>query len=243
MELDKASDIRIRLPVRNQTLRTQVYQFLRASIIIGDLKAGELYSEQRLSSMLKVSKTPVREALQQLKQEGVIEYFPNRGVRVKALEDNDIREIFEMRRALESFVVESLTKKDIRETIRQAEALLAIQNELLLSNDSVGWISANFDFHLLLVGATGNSRIADAIEKFAYDIQRTAFDVIISANRMPTAFEDHKRLVDALKERDAKAAREIVIQHLLEAERLWLDLHAERGMKSSNSDKKPGRDH
>jgi DNA-binding GntR family transcriptional regulator len=227
-----AAENPIKLPERFAPLRIQVYEYLRDSIIKGRLKVGEMYSEQQISSILKMSKTPVREALLQLNREGLVEYFPNRGIKVKPIEDNDVREIFEIRCVLESFVVESLTKRDLGEVIERAGALLEIQKKAMRENDRFGWISINVLFHMLLVNAIGNSRIASAIERFTCDIQRIELEVLCKShtNRMQEIFEEHKKIVDALKKRDAEAAKTAVINHLKVSENILLTARSKGNM-------------
>lgn len=203
-----------KFPQRSVPLRIQVYEYLHDRIIEGTLKAGEMYSEQQISSTLGTSKTPVREAMLQLNQEGIIEYYPNKGIKVKEIGEDDIREIFEMLCALESFVFESLNKNDIKKIIQEAEHSLNIQKKLIDENDKVTWISASFSFHMLFVNAVGNKRITDAIERFLDDIQRMGREFISDENRMQQAFLEHERIVSTLKKGGGKAAKTAIIEHL-----------------------------
>ena len=133
-----------KFPRRATPLRMQVYQHLRESIVRGVLKPGEMYSEHQISLSLGVSKTPVREAMLQLNQEGMIEYYPYRGLRVKEIGEDDLREIFEMRCAIESYAFESLKKKINNKILEDAEESLNKQKKLIAENNKESWISATF---------------------------------------------------------------------------------------------------
>ncbi len=218
----KPIDDAIKFPQKATPLRIQIYEYLRDSIVRGILKTGEMYSEQQISSIFGTSKTPVREALLQLNNEGLLEYYQNRGIKIKDITDKDVREIFEMRCVLESFVVESLAKKGAESTIKQAEELLEIQKKLIFKDDKIGWISTNVSFHMLLVNAFGNGRIANAVERFSDDIQRMGLELISNSQRMQEVFLEHEKIVNALKKRNSREAREAIYNHLKKTESLLL---------------------
>ena len=98
------------------SLKAQVYEYLKQAIINGDLKVGEIYSEQYFADKLSISRTPVREAILQLQHENMVEVKANRGIIVKPLLLDEIKKIIETRLAIEgyssSILAKNLTTKD-----------------------------------------------------------------------------------------------------------------------------------
>ena len=83
--------------------KEQIYQYLKEAIIKGDLKPGEIYSEQQFADKLNVSRTPVREAILQLKSEDLVEIYNNRGLGIKPLTEADLEQIIQARIAIENY--------------------------------------------------------------------------------------------------------------------------------------------
>ena len=92
------------------SLKAQVYEYLKQAIINGDLKVGEIYSEQYFADKLSISRTPVREAILQLQHENMVEVKANRGIIVKPLLLDEIKKIIETRLAIEGYSYYILAK-------------------------------------------------------------------------------------------------------------------------------------
>ena len=122
------------------SLKAQVYEYLKQAIINGDLKVGEIYSEQYFADKLSISRTPVREAILQLQHENMVEVKANRGIIVKPLLLDEIKKIIETRLAIEgyssSILAKNLTTKEGKNLIYLLEDNLSKQQEILTSSDA-----------------------------------------------------------------------------------------------------------
>src|SRR2546428_8455646 len=98
-------------PLKQANLRESAREAIRSSIVVGEIVAGQIYPVGYFESQLGVSATPIREALFDLANEGLVEVVKNRGFRVSNLSDQDLTEIFELRDLLETHAMESLTGK------------------------------------------------------------------------------------------------------------------------------------
>src|SRR5689334_10390663 len=116
-------------PVPKSTLRAQIAERLRAAILTGDIPPGAPLVETALSERFDVSRGPLREALRQLIEEGLVVTVPYTGTHVAALSVEDVREIFSLRTALEIFAIEQVwARRDDRfrrELVRRNAALIA----------------------------------------------------------------------------------------------------------------------
>ncbi|MGD2186046.1 MAG: GntR family transcriptional regulator, partial [Desulfobacterales bacterium] len=104
---------------RSKSLKEQAYDKLKELIITGALEPGTLHNEKRLAEALGVSRTPVREALLELSREGMVAFVPGKGVEIFRFTTQQVREVFEIRRIIEGYIIKKiasrLTDADIKE--------------------------------------------------------------------------------------------------------------------------------
>jgi DNA-binding GntR family transcriptional regulator len=133
----------------SRTLRTEVVDMLRDAIVTGKLKPGERLKENGLASQMSVSRSPIREAFRQLEQEGLIVSIPNQGSFVKVFDEDDVREIFTLRSALEDLACEIILKekKLHPEDLERLEAYIEQQKEAVEAWDFDRLTRLDMDFH------------------------------------------------------------------------------------------------
>jgi len=131
-----------------------VYRYIREKIIYGDLPPGELLNEGDLAQQLKVSKTPVREALNGLKHDGLIEVIPYKGYFVRNLSIKEIRELFEIRIIIESKGVELATLRGTDEQIKNLKGIASNRIECELEISKKSFLQMNENFHTYIGSMT-----------------------------------------------------------------------------------------
>jgi DNA-binding GntR family transcriptional regulator len=192
-------------------LRDQVCNALRSSIIEGRLPPSTLLREERLAAELQVSRTPLREAIRQLAEEGFVEQAPRRGARVASLTPDMVREVYEVREALEGMAARLAAQRiDDSRVARLKERL-----ENLRPRIAAGDFSDTGDLvHEEIFAACGNSRLRRLMAvyrgKVAW-IQRTAFRM---SERLDLAYQEHESIVRALECRDSEWAEAAVRRHI-----------------------------
>lgn len=192
-------------------------------------------SEVLLAKELRMSRTPVREAVQQLDAEGVLEHVPRVGTVVRAPDRQVLIELYEMREALEGFAaaeaVERLASTDLemlericRETYKLADALRASGKPAFDEAMQARFLKLDRAFHSVFVYATGNSRIRKTIEDshlfsriFGYRRRQHTLAVVARAYRF------HRRILRAVKRRDAEAARKLMAEHIRQSRHALLE--------------------
>lgn len=156
--------------MRAPSLRKQAYEHIQRKIISGELRSGTVVSEQSLASEIGTSRTPVREAIRDLEQEGVLEQVPRYGTIVKQLQRRDLAELFELREALEPFAVAQaagkLPPEEMQKLQRFCDEIKLLLKELGESGKTAldaaqmrRLLSADLGFHLVLLRAAGNRRL------------------------------------------------------------------------------------
>ena len=195
-------------------LRDVVFQTLRKAILTGELKPGERLMEIHLAEKIGVSRTPIREAIRKLELEGLVTNVPRKGAQVAEISQKGLRDVLEVRRALDSFCAE-LACERITEDEKKAlkEACLKFE-EAVKTKDATVIAKADVSFHDIIIGATGNERIVALINNLAEQMYRYRFEYIKDENNHPKLIAEHRMLVDAIIGGDGEKARAIAGEHI-----------------------------
>lgn len=218
-------------PIERRNLGSDVYRILRDRILSQELKAGEKLSDLRLSSELGVSRTPIREALHQLAQDGVVIAEPNRGFFVATFTRDDLEEIFELRRVLELYAINQLG--DANHKTELDRAMFELEHvERLITNASTeaekmeagdAFLKTDRGFHSWLVSTVGNSRMTTIVGGLWTQIaifQQVEDEI---PDWMQVAVDQHRALLTHLLEGDVKGASALMSEHLDDMRELVLD--------------------
>jgi DNA-binding GntR family transcriptional regulator len=201
---------------REASLRERCVSAIRAGVITGEMRPGELYSAPALAQQLGVSATPVREAMLDLVNEGLIEQVRNRGFRVIELSNKDLDDIHQIRLLLEVPSVVSLTGNGTLLTDAVVTRLHAICDELerhAKAEDVAALIDADRQFHGELLRLSGNQRLADLVARLRnqtlrYGMRHASHDVLIATAT------DHRKIVAAIVARDKAEVERVMQAHL-----------------------------
>jgi DNA-binding GntR family transcriptional regulator len=147
---------------RPESLSEMALRELRNAIIDGRLKLGDQVSELRLSHMLGISKTPVREALQELRREGLVKIDPQRGTSVFHLEEGEIDQIGELRELLELAAARRIFAGDRQQAVEAMRRAVEAMHAALDAGHVDAYRRLDADFHLVLINHCGNAYIGEA---------------------------------------------------------------------------------
>lgn len=210
------------------SLRERVAESLRAALVSGRMVPGTTYSIPALAEQFGVSATPVREAMLDLVNEGIVAPVPNKGFRVVELSDDELDEITELRRLLEVPTVRQLaghlsasTLKDLRRRAREI-------SRHARAGDVVAYVEADRDMHLALLSASGNERLVELVGRLRdqsrlYGLEQLAADGVLAESA-----DEHLQLLDALENGDAAAAERFMSHHLDHVRGIWAQRREER---------------
>lgn len=216
-------------------LREVVFDVLRSAITSGTLQPGERLMENQLAEQMRVSRTPVREAIRKLEQEGLVVMVPRRGTYVADLSIRDINEVFEIRTALEVLAAGLAAERIREEDLEELERLLVEIGEHIERGDMDQLVDADIRFHDILFGATHNKTLAGIISNLREKI--TLFRTISYAypGRAKRSLEEHRRLVEALAQRSPILAQQVARKHMENAEQTLLQHMSESNVTKQNS--------
>jgi DNA-binding GntR family transcriptional regulator len=199
--------------VERASFRVQARRLLRTKIITGELEAGKLYSVGEFAELLGVSATPVREALGDLEQLGLIEVMRNRGFRVPPLTDHDLDEIFQVRAMLEITALDEVVLKLSADDLDACRELVERCLRSAEAGDLAGFLEADREFHLTLLNSLGNQRLVEVVDRLR-DQTRLYGLISLAPERLVASAEEHAALLEAIADHDAHNARVQLKRHL-----------------------------
>jgi DNA-binding GntR family transcriptional regulator len=195
------------------TTADAVYDVLRQSIVDGELKPGLRLRSDALATEMRVSRTPVREALRKLEAEGLVTRSGRTGVVVRALTEQDLTELFYVREALEGMSARLAA-------LNATPAEIAAIGELLEDMDQVGRrgdVKAlrrlTGEFHRLICHASHNTRLLQSLDVLLDQVRQSPSTTLGLVGRPLEAIEEHRRLLRAIEARDSDRAEALAREH------------------------------
>ena len=197
-------------------LREVVFYTLRRQILKGELKPGERLMEIALANRLGVSRTPVREAIRKLENEGLVIMLPRRGAHVAEITRQELNDVLEIRSSLEELAIvracENMTDDDM-EALKEAEADFArlVADE---SSDLATLGEADEHFHDLIYEGTGNRRLIQIINQLREQMYRFRVEYLKDIAIRRTLVEEHDAIVRVLERRDRDESVRLIKLHI-----------------------------
>ena len=191
-----------------------VVESLRTSILLGYIPPGTSLTEKQIKEVLKVSSSPIREALNQLEAEGLLTRSPHVGTRVAEIVVEDASELYSIQALLQSSAVQICTKKLADADIREAEKLnQQIEDTLASGTADVNAVKIlNYRFHMIVCGITVHPWLTRLISALWIRLPNKTIWTIPAEAR--TAVRFHKKILEAIKKREAALAGTLMKDHL-----------------------------
>jgi DNA-binding GntR family transcriptional regulator len=201
----------------NKTLVERITEALADRIVTGELAPDMRLGQDRIAAEFSASHVPVREAFRRLEAQGLVVSLPRRGVRVAPLDIKAIKEIAEMRAALEVLALRHAAP-------RLGPADMAAAEAAILAGDTAGnvvdWEAANRAFHRALTAPCAMPRLLAAIDELQVASSRFLFVMNRPTGGRPRSNQDHRLILAALEQRDTEKAANILLRHIQTMERL-----------------------
>ena len=205
---------------RSQSLREQTYQVLRSAILSGELLAGSRLVETQIAEKLQVSRTPIREALQQLQQEQLVTTDENGNLRVVSFSIADAKHLYRCRLVLEQESVLEACKNATDEqlgkiefAIQQAEKAIAQQPNQLTSYQL---LHIDYQFHRAIVECSGNHWLALLLEQLFDKMALLRMQTVQQNLKILEIRSEHRQIYEAIVKRDYEAAFTALSNHLID---------------------------
>ncbi|MCL6638446.1 MAG: GntR family transcriptional regulator [Firmicutes bacterium] len=205
-------------------LREMVFESLREAIILGRLKPGERLMEIQLAEEMGVSRTPVREAIRKLELEGFVAMVPRKGAYVAGISVKDIVDVFEIRAALEALAAGLAAERITEEELDLLERSLVKISESSTDDDINAIVAGDINFHDIIYKASRNQRLVQIITHLQEQIHRFRMTSLSQPGRTKVALDEHKKIVEAISDRNAELAQQLAREHIENAEQSLLNV-------------------
>ena len=196
-------------------LRDVVFHTLREAILRGDLKPGERLMELQLASKLGVSRTPIREAIRMLQQEGLAVTVPRKGAEVAKMTEKDMEDVLLIREALEILAVQLACDNITKEQLLLLEEKVLEFERVIETGDIKLIAQADIDFHDIIYNAARNPRLMGMLNNLREQIYRYRVEYLKDEKNYPHLMEEHRQIIEGLKRRQKDYVAEMMKNHLI----------------------------
>jgi DNA-binding GntR family transcriptional regulator len=203
------------IEINRHTLHDQVVARLRAMLVEGRIAPGAKLNERALCEQLRVSRTPLREAIKLLAAEGLIDLLPHRGAVAVKLAEADIRDVFEVLAELEGVSGELAARRVTDAEVAEIKALHYEMLACFARRDLPGYYRINALIHAAINHAAGNPVLTKVYRQTNARVQSLRFRTNQDESKWQLAVGEHGQMIRALEAHDAPALRAILVGHLL----------------------------
>jgi DNA-binding GntR family transcriptional regulator len=188
---------------KGPSLKEQVYHYLKKAIISGEIEENKVYSEQWAADLLGVSRTPVREAALQLKQEFFIDILPYKGFQIRSLTTEDIKETFQIRLALEGFCIITIAENSqdvhVQRLLGCLEGILLEQEKLATKAMIYEFMERDEMYHRSIINYTGNERLIATYNDIRSRFELITIKVLSDPGRMEATVQEHFAILEKMR--------------------------------------------
>jgi len=202
-------------PATRPTLAQRAYDDLKALFLKGAYVPGDFLTEGELARRLRMSKTPVRTALTRLEMDGFVAVSPQQGIVVREPSIHEVIDLFDIRMALETFVVKRLSTTITPEQIARLRANLEEQDRAVKARDNAQSTKLDTEFHLMLCEFAGNREILEVMERLRSKLHRIILGIQNkNPGRIADGAREHEGIAEAIFQGRGDQAAQRVVQHL-----------------------------
>lgn len=200
-------------------LHEQAYDYVKKMIYLEEFQEGVIYSETKIAEEIGISRTPIRDALQRLSQEGFIDIIPSKGFKIREISENDIIELFQIRTAIEGFctflIASEYKEPRAQEIIKQLEGFLSQQQKILDTDcDIHAFVEVDQNFHLKIVNYANNNEFNKLFDHYMYKIKKLAILSLEHEGRIQATLQEHINIFNAISSGNISEAFTATLVHM-----------------------------
>ncbi|HEY8370322.1 MAG TPA: GntR family transcriptional regulator [Thermodesulfobacteriota bacterium] len=195
----------------------RIAEALRDAIIAGTLEPGSRVNESEIAARYRISRSPVREALRLLQQEGLIAMEPRRGAFVKRLTPQEVVDVYDVKSVLEGRATGLATRRMTESEIDSLAACVARMEREVAAGDMTAYVDSTRQFHEIIVRGAGNATLASIYQGLERKIHWLRTLSLSRPGRVEVSLADHRAILDAMRQRDARRAEALAHAHIEQA--------------------------
>ena len=195
-------------------LRDVVFNTLREAILKGELKPGERLMELQLAAKLGVSRTPIREAIRMLEQEGLAVTIPRKGAEVARMTEKDMEDVLQIRDALDELAASIACEQISEEELAELRHTMHEFEESTKTGDVKRIAEADVRFHDIIYHATRNVKLENMLNNLREQMYRYRVEYLKDETIYPRLLKEHKDIAESLRRKDKSRASETMREHV-----------------------------
>ena len=199
---------------RPKSLRVLALEHLRNSIVDGSLKMGQVLSERKISEDLGVSKSPVREALAQLRDEGLVSIEPQKGARVFSLSESEVTQICDFRQAIETAAFELALSRNRQGLAESMTRIVKSMERAQSRGNDKEYLALDTAFHQLIFEHTGNDYLTASYTRYVGKIAALRTHLSKLPKHTKLSFEEHQKISLAVRHGDMAEIKSLMTEHI-----------------------------
>lgn len=213
-------------PLRRRRLVDDAALSLRDAILNGRFLPGARLRQTDLADQLGISRTPIREALGRLQQEGLVDLLQGGGVRVCILDLDEAAQLYDLREVLDGLAARLAAARATPAALSRLDRALGRMRQCLARQDANQWFGAHVAFHDEIFRASGHGRLGSFSGLVRLSIQRFHPLLLKTPHRLEDAFREHREIHEAIVARDGERAERLARTHIANAKAIVLDVMA-----------------
>lgn len=195
-------------------LRDVVFNTLREAILKGELKPGERLMELQLAAKLGVSRTPIREAIRMLEQEGLAVTIPRKGAEVAKMTEKDMEDVLQIREALDELAASIACEQITGEELEELKVTMREFEEYTKTGDVKRIAEADVRFHDIIYQATGNPKLVNMLSNLREQMYRYRVEYLKDVRNYPILVKEHSQIAEGLSRKDKEKVTEAMHNHV-----------------------------
>ena len=195
-------------------LRDVVFNTLREAILKGELKPGERLMEMHLANKLGVSRTPIREAIRMLEQEGLAVTIPRKGAQVAKMTEKDLQDVLEVRAALDELAVKCAFDRMTQDQVEELKKAMKKFEEATKTDDVRLIVETDEAFHNVIYRAANNPKLEAIVNNSREQMYRYRYEYVKDSSIYKQLIAEHKAIIEGFEKRDISFIKKIVQTHL-----------------------------
>lgn len=210
-------------------LQMQAYEYMKEKILDNEFTPGEIYSETKIATEIGISRTPFRDAIQRLVQEGYIDIIPSKGFMLHEMEVRDIVETFQIRTAIEGYCAMMVARESgsekAQKLLGKLEGLMEKMNKFAEEDNMLRFVEFDNQFHIELVAYAGNSAFDEMFGMYIHRIRNMASSSLLHPGRVAETLREHNKIIESMKSGDIVEVNNAVIAHMERPKEIMLSNH------------------
>jgi DNA-binding GntR family transcriptional regulator len=207
--------------LQRSSVRDQVTSALRAALISGQMRPGEVYSAPALAATFGVSATPVREAMLDLVKQGFVETVPNKGFRVTALSSRELDELTEIRRLIEVPTTVKAAGRATADDLARLRVTAGGITAAAVKKDLIAYIDMDTEFHLELLSLADNAALVEFVRDLRSRSRLFGLQALVESGELTASALEHIHMLDLIAAGDQRGLRRLMTAHIGQVRGLW----------------------